>query len=428
MLFRKKLLRGIFTDVVLVVLSVNFLYAQWKKQTNGLPSQPGFGAAIDACDAKTAIVSSASEVYRTIDGGENWQKLPSPNEISFIVDIFLVDSSHIWICDAVGKIHSTTDAGMNWTLQFYDTTKTKFMNYIEMFNLNNGVAMGDHIALDAGPALILTTLDGGKNWISINDSAFGGYSGDTWRRIDFVSINTGYFFESGISPGKMYKTVDGGSSWLQTSYPAYVQVLKFYNAKIGMAIPETQILYRTVDGGETWQLFTTPHQGWANDIEFAPEDPAKVWMTDYQKMWFSSDTGRTWHSQFNLGGFDIVFVDDQTGWFVRSDGVYHTNSGGEITLVEEEVIQKPQIFELMQNYPNPFNASTKIYYVITKPCFVKLSIFNLLGEEIVLLVNERQLFGNHEVFWNAEGFPSGTYFYKLEVGEFKATRKLVLLK
>jgi photosystem II stability/assembly factor-like uncharacterized protein len=428
MMYSKNVFFVVFTIIMFVALSSLSLNAQWKRQTNGLPADIGFGASIDACAHNTAVVSTGSELYRTSDAGEYWQKLQSPIEVGFIVDISMFDSSHIWICDAVGKIHATTDAGLNWTLQFYDTTRTKFMNYIEMFNLNNGIAMGDHITLGAGPALILTTSDGGKNWISVNDSAFGGYSGDTWRRINFVDINTGYFFESGINPGKMHKTADGGISWLQTSYPAFVQVLKFFSEKIGLAIPGTQKIYRTIDGGETWQLFSTPHQGWANDIEFAPDDPTKVWMTDFQKMWFSSDTGRTWHSQFNLGSLDIVFVDDQTGWFVRMDGVYHTNSGGEYTAVEEEVIQKPQTFDLMQNYPNPFNAATKISYVLVEPGVVKLSIFNLLGKEVATLVNERQQSGSHEVFWNADGFPSGTYFYRLEAGEFKATRKLVLLK
>jgi hypothetical protein len=85
-------------------------------------------------------------------------------------------------------------------------------------------------------------------------------------------------------------------------------------------------------------------------------------------------------------------------------------------------------YQLHQNYPNPFNAATKIGYVLAEPGLVKLSIFNLLGKEIATLVNERQQSGSYEVFWNAKGFPSGTYFCRLEVGTFKTTRKLVLVK
>lgn len=85
-------------------------------------------------------------------------------------------------------------------------------------------------------------------------------------------------------------------------------------------------------------------------------------------------------------------------------------------------------YRLSQNYPNPFNATTKISYILPEPGLVTLSIFNLLGSEIATLVQERQNAGSYEVFWNAEYSPSGTYFYRLEVGEFKATRKLVLLK
>ena len=106
-----------------------------------------------------------------------------------------------------------------------------------MFDENNGIAMGDAVESDEGPAVILRTTNGGTNWVSVNDSAFGGYSGDLWRRIDFIDTNTGYFRESGVSPNLLFKTTDGCSTWTSLSFPQNSgHVLKFYDENIGLAV------------------------------------------------------------------------------------------------------------------------------------------------------------------------------------------------
>ncbi|NOS86855.1 MAG: T9SS type A sorting domain-containing protein [Ignavibacteria bacterium] len=93
----------------------------------------------------------------------------------------------------------------------------------------------------------------------------------------------------------------------------------------------------------------------------------------------------------------------------------------------------PQRFELFQNYPNPFNPMTKIGFSI--PAFVEttrwvvsLRIYDVLGKEIAVLVNENLKPGIYEVEWNAENIPSGVYFYSLITNEFAQTKKIVVLK
>ena len=88
----------------------------------------------------------------------------------------------------------------------------------------------------------------------------------------------------------------------------------------------------------------------------------------------------------------------------------------------------PQNFNLSQNYPNPFNPVSKIKYSVAERGFVKLKVFNLLGKEIVTLVNESKLPGNYEVDFTAGNLPSGVYFYRLESGQFSSTRKMILIK
>ena len=87
-----------------------------------------------------------------------------------------------------------------------------------------------------------------------------------------------------------------------------------------------------------------------------------------------------------------------------------------------------QHYNLYQNYPNPFNPVTTIKYDIIKAQDVKLVVYDMLGREVAILVNEQQQPGSYEVSWDASNFASGIYFYSLTSGNFMATKKLILLK
>ena len=91
-------------------------------------------------------------------------------------------------------------------------------------------------------------------------------------------------------------------------------------------------------------------------------------------------------------------------------------------------VNVPEEYTLEQNYPNPFNPSTKISFHIAKPGFVSLKIFDVLGNEIKTLVNEQKSAGDHEVDFNSTDLTSGIYLYKIETGNFVATKKMILLK
>ena len=95
----------------------------------------------------------------------------------------------------------------------------------------------------------------------------------------------------------------------------------------------------------------------------------------------------------------------------------------------------PDKFLLLQNYPNPFNPATKIKYSIpavesvhAAALHIVLKVYDLLGREIITLVNEKKPAGNYEVNFNAANLSSGVYFYRIEAGSFAATKKLLLLK
>ncbi len=85
-------------------------------------------------------------------------------------------------------------------------------------------------------------------------------------------------------------------------------------------------------------------------------------------------------------------------------------------------------FRLNQNYPNPFNPTTKIFFDIDKPGFVKLSVSDITGKEVVELVNASMNTGSYEVNFNAENLPGGVYFYRLETLNGIDTKKMILVK
>jgi len=88
----------------------------------------------------------------------------------------------------------------------------------------------------------------------------------------------------------------------------------------------------------------------------------------------------------------------------------------------------PERYLLSQNYPNPFNPTTVIGYQVPVVSDVKLIVYDLLGREVAMLVNEREAAGSHSVQFNASGLASGVYLYKLTTGSFVQTRKMILLR
>ncbi|MFA6468442.1 MAG: S8 family serine peptidase [Bacteroidota bacterium] len=96
--------------------------------------------------------------------------------------------------------------------------------------------------------------------------------------------------------------------------------------------------------------------------------------------------------------------------------------------VDEEKEAVPGAFALYQNYPNPFNPVTTISYDVPYRTAVRLTVFDILGREIAVLVNEHKLSGHHAIQFNAGNLSSGIYFYRLSVGGYNALKRMVVVK
>ncbi len=102
-----------------------------------------------------------------------------------------------------------------------------------------------------------------------------------------------------------------------------------------------------------------------------------------------------------------------------------------LTAIEEK--KEPVEFTLLQNYPNPFNMETTIPYEIPVESYVKITIYNVLGQHVKILVNDVKSSGSYSVIWdgtNEEGIQmnNGLYFYNFQAGNYRQTRKMMLLK
>lgn len=115
----------------------------------------------------------------------------------------------------------------------------------------------------------------------------------------------------------------------------------------------------------------------------------------------------------------------QSSLFQTNSGFWYTYSA--ITGINDGE-QLPDKYMLYQNYPNPFNPSTKIKYQLPEEAMVSLRIYNIIGEEIAVLVNSVQPAGNYTLEWNASGLSSGLYIYRIEAGTYISVKKLILLK
>jgi hypothetical protein len=99
-----------------------------------------------------------------------------------------------------------------------------------------------------------------------------------------------------------------------------------------------------------------------------------------------------------------------------------------VTSVEGPVSGTPESFELSQNYPNPFNPSTKIDFKLSKASDVKMTVYNVLGQQVATLLNEHMSAGSQSVVFDASKLSSGVYFYRLDAGNFSSIKKMMLLK
>ena len=153
-------------------------------------------------------------------------------------------------------------------------------------------------------------------------------------------------------------------------------------------------------------------------------------------------TNRPWYGANHPGSFFWCSISDDGQTVIGSGKAVHALQFGyggifynlsidtseNLIGIQNHSTNSPTVYTLNQNYPNPFNPSTLITYQIPKAGNVKISVFNVLGQEVKVLVNEYKQAGEYNVKFDANDFSSGIYFYKIQSGDFTDTKKMTLVK
>lgn len=419
-------------------------------------------------------VGLSGSIFKTTNGGEDWTRID--NDFTFHFEkVYFADESNGYV---IGKNYflKTTDGGLSWTSRQPTEHILQTMFFI---NKDTGWIAGNE-------GVILKTTDAGSTW---NYQQMNGTDYGTLTSVYFIDVNTGWASGSGldVDGGVILKTVNGGSSWsLQhNGYNRFIYSVYFSNASNGWAAGDEGIMFNTTDGGADWELqgsgtfaslfsvnVKSSQNGWAvgNDgtilkyIKSLNSAVLPVEFASFEAKPKGSNVELNWTTatEINNKGFEIErksenvwkpigFVSGKGTTTLPSkysfkDDVNDISGSGNIAYrlkqidydgtykysneIEVQVNTLPAGYSLMQNYPNPFNPATVIKYSVKENTHVLLRVFDMLGREVAILLDEEKPAGTYTINFDAAaaGLSSGTYFYTIKAGDFFKTKKMLLLK
>jgi len=434
-------------------------------------------------DSYGFLVGNKGKIMKTTDGGLTWKHVDNDIKPTFWSVWFTDTNNGVAVGDSStsaggytdAKVFSTTDGGNNWVLRQSIINAT--LLGVHFPTKSTGYAVG----FNGSNAIYSKTINNGLTWTS---GVINNFKGRLWS-VFFYDANSGIAVgDSGI----VMKTTDGGDSWARKisntsnnlfyvhfTYNILTNTPPADTGYIAFAVGGSGAYYKSKDYGESWNPITTPMSnysiygihavprkviwlvGSSNNIykstatgtfvkQILPSSLYANWIGvyasdennacvigEYGDVVVTTDGGNTWQSQIatknNLNA--VHFENKNVGWIVGEGGtILYTSNGGNIVEVKRDRQSNvlPSKYVISQNYPNPFNPTTTINFSVPKTSFVTIKVYDVLGREVITLVNENKPVGNYIVQFNASKITSGIYFYRMESGSFSETKKLLLLK
>jgi hypothetical protein len=341
--------------------------------------------------------------------------------VSFAVDKLNADRIYAGASSAsLNGFFISTDGGATFG------TSTLSVNVWQILQTNSNELF---VATTSSPYTFNKSTDGGLNWTAAGTQP-AAMRGAALDMIDDIYIS---------GNGGVFKSTNGGATFTNHNLTFSSNKILQYGIKMMACV------VGTANGG-VW-VFT--------DSSFIPVELSSF---NAQKDNGNVQLNWTTATELNNSGFEILrSTQNDNKWatigfvpgfgtttethsysFIDADaenGVYYYrlkqidfDGSYEYSKIVEVDIAQPFKFTLEQNYPNPFNPSTKIKYEIPVGGFVRLKVYDVLGNEITTLVQEEKSVGTYEIQFDASEIPSGIYFYKLSAGSFTQTNKMVLTK
>ncbi len=363
-------------------------------------------------------------LYRSTDDGNTWGNplvsVPSGDNIFSIALNPAAPNQTIFAGTRSGPLRST-DNGASWAPANNGIPPNSWVRDIE-------VDSGSGIVAAATTNGLFISTDNGDMW----QQATGINAGDTVVTLffdnDFSTDRTGSALMTATSDGHLYISDD------EQLYLNCAIVLTFFD------LGESNDIVK----GILYALNSRRHYS-SSYPRGSSSGPLELSSGGIQ---YSSDNGVTWTVEneglpnnpktsamivLPLPGGNNLNSGEEINLFV---GLYENANGGAkiykrtdvVSDVNENLVIEPDNYFLQQNYPNPFNPSTSISFSTPEESFVRLEIFNSIGEKVSTLVSENLVAGNYKYMWDANEFSTGIYFYKITSGNFSETKKMILLK
>lgn len=417
--------------IILFLITLNpDASSQWINQSFSEPYNLSFSSSFFFNENTGFLPNSAPQnlIARTTNSGTNW-----------FLDTFLVGRLtsiafaknrgvilHIAFPPSRSYLFTTLDSGINWSTGVQ--VSNNFIYSIKLIDSNTIIGSADS-------GKIYRSSNFGNDWIEINTGAFSTRMLD----IHFPSPQTGYVV-GGFQEPKWFKTTNGGFNWFQGGHLSSFELYRvlFLNNDTGFITSAGSVIRRTTNGGFTWTSHSVGSSGEIRAIYFPSNDTgyalsnAQIGPKNYTTYFLrTTDGGETWSSNqlsFTSFMYTLFFVNNETGWIAGGGSrIYKTTTGG-LTFISNIGTEIPDKFYLHQNYPNPFNPATNIRFNIPVNSSIRLSVFDLLGREIVVLHDGEISAGEYEYTFNAKDLSSGIYFYKLQSERFTSVKRMVLSK
>lgn len=379
----------------------------WMPQTSGTTADL---SDVHFLDATTGFATAdAGLLFSTSDGGATWISRVFGVAFDFEGVAFNPSGTVGLIATDDGPVFRTTDGGATWLLISTGASDLRHVAWA-----------GDEAVWVAGrEGSAAVSTDGGQTWASRPSGSL-----ERTESIAAVSATEAWVVGRG---GEIRHTTDGGLTWVAqfSGTASDLNDIQMLDASTGYAAGSGNVVLKTTNGGATWTNVATAGVS-GNGLFFTDADRGWV-VGDAGQVWFTADGGATWALQPSgvTAAFNRVhFPTADDGWAVGDAGTIVAFG----TTVASEPGSAPFSFALAPAYPNPFNPQTTLRITMPESGPARVAVYDALGREVALLLNDRVTEGTHEVVFEAAGLPSGSYLVRLTTSTGVHSRAVTLLR